>query len=87
MKATGIVRHIDTLGRIVIPKELRKTQGIKEGDPMEFYVDGKSIVLTKYNSGCAFCGKTDAVREVSGVLVCQNCAEKMLQLYEESDWA
>jgi transcriptional pleiotropic regulator of transition state genes len=49
MKATGIVRRIDDLGRIVIPKEIRKTHGIKEGDPMEIFTDGRdSIVLKKY---------------------------------------
>jgi AbrB family looped-hinge helix DNA binding protein len=48
MKATGVVRHIDNLGRVVIPKELRKTRGIKDGDPIEIFVDGDCIVLRKY---------------------------------------
>ena len=48
MKATGIVRRIDDLGRIVIPKEIRKTRGIKNGDPVEIFVDGDCIVLRKY---------------------------------------
>ena len=45
MKATGIVRRIDDLGRVVIPKEIRKTLRIKEGTPMEIYTDreGKNI--------------------------------------------
>ena len=41
MKATGIVRKVDELGRIVIPKELRRTLNIEEGDPLEIFVDGK----------------------------------------------
>ncbi|CAB1239997.1 putative transcriptional regulator for transition state genes (AbrB-SurF) [Ruminococcaceae bacterium BL-4] len=48
MKATGVVRHIDNLGRIVIPKELRNTRGIKDGAPIEIFVDGDCIVLRKY---------------------------------------
>lgn len=48
MKATGIVRRIDDLGRIVIPKEIRKTRGIKNGDSVEIFVDGDCIVLRKY---------------------------------------
>lgn len=48
MKATGVVRHIDNLGRVVIPKELRNTRGIKDGDPIEIFVDGDCIVLRKY---------------------------------------
>lgn len=48
MKATGIVRYIDNLGRIVIPKELRNTYGITEGAPMEIFTSGDSIILKKY---------------------------------------
>lgn len=49
MKATGIVRRIDDLGRIVIPKEIRRTMGIREGDPLEIYLtDDKGVVFKKY---------------------------------------
>lgn len=48
MKATGIVRRIDDLGRIVIPKEIRRTMRIREGDPLELFLAGNSIVLHKY---------------------------------------
>lgn len=48
MKATGIVRRIDDLGRVVIPKEIRRTMGVREGDPLEIGVDGERIVLWKY---------------------------------------
>ncbi|MFY0744788.1 AbrB/MazE/SpoVT family DNA-binding domain-containing protein [Solibacillus silvestris] len=48
MKSTGIVRKIDELGRIVVPKELRTTLGINEKDPVEIFVDGEQIVLKKY---------------------------------------
>lgn len=50
MKATGIIRRIDDLGRVVIPKEIRRSMGLREGDPMEFYVseDGE-LVLVPYH--------------------------------------
>ena len=48
MKATGIVRKVDELGRIVLPIELRRTLDIAERDPLEIYVDGSSIILNKY---------------------------------------
>lgn len=52
MKATGIIRRIDDLGRIVIPKEIRRNINIREGDPMEIYLDGDNrVVFEKYNSG------------------------------------
>ena len=49
MKATGIVRRIDDLGRVVIPKEVRRNLGIREGDPLEIYTDGKMVCFTKYS--------------------------------------
>ena len=48
MKATGIVRRIDDLGRIVIPKEIRRSFGIEESTPMEYFIDGANIVIRKY---------------------------------------
>jgi AbrB family looped-hinge helix DNA binding protein len=47
MKATGIVRRIDDLGRIVIPKDIRRTLGIREGDPLEIYTDREGCVIFK----------------------------------------
>lgn len=48
MKATGIVRRIDDLGRIVIPKEIRRVLRIREGDPIEIYTDDDGVKLKKY---------------------------------------
>ena len=52
MRATGIVRRLDDLGRLVIPKEIRRVLGWKEGDPLELYFDkeNKTIVLKKYET-------------------------------------
>ena len=50
MKATGIVRRIDDLGRVVIPKEIRRTLRIKEGTPLEIFTDREGeIILKKYS--------------------------------------
>lgn len=49
MKSTGIVRRIDELGRVVIPKEIRKTLKIREGDNLEIYVEKESIILRKFS--------------------------------------
>ena len=50
LKATGVVRRIDDLGRIVIPKEIRKTLRIKEGDPLEIFTDKEGeVILKKYS--------------------------------------
>ncbi|AJG56825.1 MULTISPECIES: AbrB/MazE/SpoVT family DNA-binding domain-containing protein [Bacilli] len=50
MKSTGVTRKIDELGRIVLPKELRRTLGIAEKDPIEIFVEGEKIILQKYKS-------------------------------------
>lgn len=79
MKSTGIVRKIDELGRIVIPKELRKTMGIGKKTPMEIYVDDNKIIFKKYQPGCTFCGNIENIVEYEGKVICNDCLEKMLQ--------
>lgn len=49
MRATGIVRRIDDLGRVVIPREIRRNLGIREGDPLEIFTDKDQLVLVKYH--------------------------------------
>ncbi|ELK47213.1 AbrB/MazE/SpoVT family DNA-binding domain-containing protein [Halobacillus sp. BAB-2008] len=48
MKALGIVRKLDELGRVVIPKEVRDSQGWQPGQPLEMFMDGESMVLSAY---------------------------------------
>ncbi len=77
MKATGIVRKIDDLGRIVLPKELRKTMNIDKKDPMEIYIDEDSVILKKYQPACIFCGSAENTLEYKSKIVCRECLEKM----------
>lgn len=49
MKSTGVIRRIDDLGRVVIPKEIRKNLRIKEGDNLEIFVNGEEVILKKYS--------------------------------------
>ena len=49
MKATGIVRRVDDLGRVVIPKEIRRSMKIKEGDPLEIFTSDEGVTFRKYN--------------------------------------
>jgi len=79
MKATGIVRRVDELGRIVIPKEIRRTFRIEEMDPLEIYVEDDMIILKKYVPGCEICNNADGLIEVSGHHFCHDCAEKIIQ--------
>lgn len=77
MKAIGIVRKIDELGRIVLPIETRNLLGIKTKDALEIYMDKDSIVLRKYEPACMFCGSADETISFSGKLICKECYNKI----------
>ena len=73
MKATGIVRKVDELGRVVIPIELRRTLGIDLKDPLEIYLEGENIIFKKYEPACIFCGDARKIRNYKGKNICENC--------------
>ena len=77
MKATGIVRKLDQLGRIVIPKELRNTFDMKENDPIEIFVEGNDIILRKYQPACVFCNDATDIVQFGGKNVCKACLAKL----------
>lgn len=77
MKSTGVVRKIDELGRIVLPSELRRVFGIREGDELEISVDGSLIILQKRRDLCTFCGGESPEIEVRGRRVCHACAAEI----------
>ena len=80
MKSIGIVRKIDTVGRIVLPIELRKTLNITNDSSLEIFVDEDKIVLKKYQPACVFCGSSDGIRQIKGKNVCAKCVEELKSL-------
>ena len=85
MKATGIVRRIDELGRIVIPKEIRRTLRIRETDPMEIFTDKEGeIVLKKYSplGELAECAKeySESLARTTGNVVCISDREQIIAM-------
>jgi AbrB family transcriptional regulator (stage V sporulation protein T) len=75
MKATGIVRRIDDLGRVVIPKEIRRNLRIREGEPLEIYVDREGEVILKKYSAISGLGDfaqeyADSLNEATGYITC-----------------
>ncbi|MEA4814491.1 MAG: AbrB/MazE/SpoVT family DNA-binding domain-containing protein [Oscillospiraceae bacterium] len=76
-KATGIVRKVDELGRIVLPIELRRTLDIAEKDDVEIYVKDQSIILTKYRPSCIFCSNTKDIIKFKGKNVCPRCLKAL----------
>lgn len=78
MKSLGIVRHIDHVGRIVLPKELRrKFDLVDDKDSLEIFVEDDKIILKKYEPACVFCGSADSIVDYMGKKVCKECIEKL----------
>jgi transcriptional pleiotropic regulator of transition state genes len=77
MKATGIIRKVDELGRIVLPIEIRRTLDISVRDELEIFMDNDQIVLQKFEPSCIFCGSSHKLVSYRGKNVCQECLRTM----------
>ena len=75
--STGIIRRVDELGRIVIPKEMRRELNIDQKDPIEISIEGQSIVLRKYQNKCVFCGALKPTIRYNGKLICTHCLNEL----------
>ena len=80
MKATGIVRKVDELGRIVLPIELRRKMHIDVKDALEVYVDDDRIILMKYEPACVFTADSDDLYEYKGRKVSAKAIQEMAAL-------
>jgi AbrB family transcriptional regulator, transcriptional pleiotropic regulator of transition state genes len=80
LKSTGVSRRVDRLGRVVLPAEMRRMFGIREGDLVEISVDGETMVLSKVEAGCVFCASPTALTEFAGRYVCSTCARAIARL-------
>ena len=82
-KSTGIVRGIDNLGRVVLPKELRTAMGLTGDSKVEIFAENGAIVMSKYipPKACAFCGAVDDHAVVfEGCCICPACCAKIASL-------
>lgn len=73
MRSTGMVRKIDGVGRLAIPREIRRTMDWPEGIPLEIFTDGEKVILKKYEPGCIFCGSIEDVDTIKGKNICRAC--------------
>jgi len=74
---------MDTLGRVVIPIELRRTLGIDVKDSIEIFVDEDTIILKKYHPACMFCDNATGIINYNGKNICRECAQKIAQIVKE----
>ena len=79
MRSIGIVRNVDELGRLVVPKEMRKALDIDYNDPVEITIEGDRIILKKHLPSCIFCeGNTD-LTVFKGKKICRSCLAEMVK--------
>lgn len=78
MKNSGIIRNIDSLGRMSIPISFRRSLHIEPGDSLEIHLDEDCIILRKYTEkSCIFCGATEDLQKFKGKDVCASCLREL----------
>ena len=73
MKETGVSRALDSLGRIVIPVELRRQFDIKENEKIEFFIEGDRIIMKKVINSCVFCNGKEELIPFNDKYICTEC--------------
>lgn len=78
----GITRPIDNLGRVVIPKELRRSYGLENDDIVEIYPDGEDkLAIRIIQPTCAICNSKDNLMKIKGKYICINCKSDILGIH------
>jgi transcriptional pleiotropic regulator of transition state genes len=78
MKATGITRPLDRMGRLVIPAELREIFDFNIGTPVEIFTEGETIILKKHECTCVFCGSNEDLTQFKSRSICSNCWDEII---------
>jgi len=81
-----MARKVDDLGRVVVPAEMRKSFGIREGDYLDISVEDDRIILVKRQDACVFCRATDDLKDFRGRLICASCIGELSGAPETRSW-
>ena len=79
----SMTRNLDSMWRIVIPKETRDALDIPAHTPLEFWLDGNTVILKKY--GCAICGGQEGLVDFKGQRVCETCRAELASVHTEPE--
>lgn len=86
MKSTGMVRAVDKMGRVVIPKEIRKQLKVENDvDSFEIYMEDDKVILKKYQPTCIFCDSLADSVCFEGYNVCRDCIEKLYAIKDTAE--
>jgi transcriptional pleiotropic regulator of transition state genes len=77
VRTIGTARRIDQLGRVVVPAELRRMLGIRQGDLLDIRVEDGHLILLKIDPECAICGRVDNLVELHEKHVCKDCVREI----------
>jgi len=80
MKTTGVIRQLDSLGRIVLPIELRRHLQIGPKDMLEIFVEENTVILRKYEPDCFFCGASRDLIQYKDKMICSHCLKEIKTL-------
>ncbi|HYR63625.1 MAG TPA: AbrB/MazE/SpoVT family DNA-binding domain-containing protein [Actinomycetota bacterium] len=86
MRNTGMARKVDDLGRVVVPAEMRKSFGIREGDYLDISVEDDRIILAKRQDACVFCRSSEDLKEYRGRMVCAGCIGELSGASQPASW-
>ena len=76
----GNLSKIDNLGRVVIPKSIRKALNIEHNDKISMHVDGESLIINKENKACALCGSKEIKHQIGNKFLCDLCIKNIKDL-------
>lgn len=82
MKATGITRKVDELGRVVLPIELRRSLEIEEKTDLEIFTENNAIILRKAGHSCIFCNGVKGLTSFKGSSICSSCMREIVKIKE-----
>ena len=80
MNSTGIIRGLDSLGRVVLPIELRRSLDISHKDSLEIFIEGDTVMLRKYRPECMFCDEAKNIISFHGKNICPACIRRLNEL-------
>ena len=79
MKETVFVKRIDELGRIVVPREIRRVLGVSNLESVRIYTDGANVMIKKAEDSCEFCKSVGNLTEFKGKFICQSCKNELTE--------
>ena len=80
MKSTSVIRKVDGLGRVVIPKSIRRMYHVDKENLFEIFVEGNAVVLKKYESTCTFWGINHELSQYGGYNICTDCLNNIIKI-------